>query len=256
MAQFKDRRVLVTGGASGIGAALVEALVAEGARVAVLDVARIEQTAQVRSFQGSVADPAVWAQIAEQLRAEWGGLDLAFLNAGIMTRPAGAPMMDDAFKWMTAQGLQRNLDVNMLGVVHGTEALVPLLEAGDAPAIVVTASAAALAANTQDPYYTMSKYAALGYARAMAPLLNARGIRIASVCPLAVDTTLTPSDIKDPKIAPGRVASTPVQVAADMLAVVSEAGSGDVWVVGGGAARYRYEFTPLGATAGYMKTDS
>lgn len=256
MSSLKHKRVLVTGGASGIGAAAARHFLDAGAQVAVLDLDAPAGLPAARSYIGSVAGREAWADVARSISAEWGGLDLVFLNAGVMTRPLGAEMMDDPMRWMTPKGLQRNIDVNLFGVIYGTEALLPLLRDGDNATIIVNASGAALAANNQDPYYTMSKYAALGYARSMAPLLSQQGITMAAVCPMAVNTALTPPDLKDPLKVPGRVASTPEQVAADVFDIATRLESGDVWIVGGGAAAYRYSFAPIASAASYMDAAS
>src|SRR5438105_7550852 len=150
------RTALVTGGASGIGAAIVELLEAEGADVQVLDL----------SDGFDVSDPAAWEAV--------GPVELACLNAGVVTGEGElAELSDDAYR--------RILGANVDGVVLGARRLARVMEPGSA--IVATASLAGLTALPGDPIYALTKHAVVGFVRSVAPGLEARGVRFNAVAP-------------------------------------------------------------------------
>lgn len=248
MMDLREKRILVTGGAAGIGAATVRHFAAKGARVAVADMAVDAGKALVAELGAAhlflplnVADSADWDTAARTLDNAFGGLDIAFLNAGVMSRPSGAPILDDVWTWLGPESLEKNLAVNLHGVVHGVNALVPLM--GDGGTIIATASAAALDLNKLDPFYAASKAAVIAYIRSMAPILAPRGIRIASLCPVGVETAMTPTDLRDPTGTSRR--ATPEDLAAAVAMMLDQAQSGEAWVAGVPGLAYRHEFTPL-----------
>jgi len=126
------RTALVTGSASGIGAALVELLRGQGAEVQGLDLAD--------GFD--VADPHAWEAV--------GPVELACLNAGVTTGETDVREVSD-------ETYRRIRGANLDGVVYGVRHLARILEPGSA--IVVTASLAGLVAAPQDPLYTLTKHA-------------------------------------------------------------------------------------------------
>ena len=223
------RTALVTGGASGIGAAIVELLQAEGASVEALDLRD--------GFD--VSDPAAWERV--------GPVDLACLNAGVVTGEAEiAQLSDEAYR--------RIVSTNLGGVVFGVRRLAQVLEPG--AAIVVTASLAGLTAMPSDPIYSLTKHGLIGFVRSIAPQLAGRGIRINAVAPGIADTPLL-GDSREryrrenfPLLSAGDVAR------AVLLAARSE-GSGEVWFVQPGRepAPFRFPNVPgprdaTGAPAG------
>src|SRR5438105_3509466 len=164
------RTALVTGGASGIGAAIVELLRAEGAAVDVLDLRN--------GFD--VSDPAAWKGI--------GGVDLACLNAGVVTGEGDVTRLEeDAYR--------RVLAANVDGVVFGVQRLARVLKGGSA--IVATASLAGLTPLDSDPVYALSKHAVIGFVRSVAPQLAERGIRINAVAPGIADTPMIDGSLRE-----------------------------------------------------------
>ena len=96
-----------------------------------------------------------------------GGLDLAYLNAGV----AGGPGLGDDFD---LEAYRRAMSINLDGVVFGTNAVLPALRERGGGAIVATASLAGLMGVPMDPVYTANKHAVVGLARALGPALAPR----------------------------------------------------------------------------------
>jgi NAD(P)-dependent dehydrogenase (short-subunit alcohol dehydrogenase family) len=162
-APMLPRTALVTGSASGIGAAIVDLLRDEGAEVQALDLAD--------GFD--VSDPQAWETV--------GAVELACLNAGVTTGEHDVSRLsDDAYR--------RILGANLDGVVFGVRRLADVMEPGSA--IVATASLAGLVPSPADPIYTLTKHAVVGFIRSVAPQLEERGIRINAVAPGFVETPL------------------------------------------------------------------
>ncbi len=206
---------LVTGGASGIGAAAAAMLEAEGTEVQALDL--------VTGFD--VADPAAWRDV--------GPVDLAFLNAGIATGEADiAALTDEAYR--------RALDTNVDGVVLGVRRMAQVMQPGSA--IVVTASLAGLTAMPLDPVYALTKHAVVGFVRAVAPQLSERAITINAVCPGFADTPIVTDEVRA-WVAEQGWELIPAATVADAALTAARSGkTGQAWVVQPGREPVVYEF--------------
>jgi NAD(P)-dependent dehydrogenase (short-subunit alcohol dehydrogenase family) len=245
--RFDGKVALVTGGASGIGAATVRALVAEGARVALLDVDAAAGDA-VAAASGAlfvrcdVSDGARWRAAVGRVVEQWGRLDLVHLNAGVTTRPAAAPLDDDILGWIDRGAYRRIMAVNADGVVFGLHAVVPALARGGGGAVVATASIAGLSSFAPDPFYTMTKYAVVGLVRSLAPSLRRRQIRLNAICPGGVDTPIIPDDFR----AAGVALMPPAALAAAVLDLLASDAAGEIWVKPSAEVpAYRYEAAPI-----------
>lgn len=182
----------MTGGGSGIGAATVRRLAAEGAAVAVLDVrtkAAEEVAAAVRAAGGSadaitcdVADPASVADAVEVAAATLGGLDAVVPAAGIAR--AGITHELSLEEW------ELTLRVNLTGVFLTLRAAIPHLLAAGGGSIVTVGSVASLVAAGQAASYDASKGGVLQLTRAVAAEYADRSIRASCVCPGVVRTGL------------------------------------------------------------------
>jgi len=191
----------VTGGRSGIGAAIVAALEGE---VEVVDIADGRD----------VSEPATWSALE-------GPFDAAFLNAGIVTGEGDvASLSDEAYR--------RVLAANVDGVVFGVRELAArLMPAGGS--IVVTASLAGLTEMPIDPVYALTKHALVGFVRSVAPQLEARGIRINALCPGIVDTPIIPQEVRAQL--GGLRPMDPAFVAEAALEALRSGNTGEAWVV-------------------------
>jgi NAD(P)-dependent dehydrogenase (short-subunit alcohol dehydrogenase family) len=209
------RSALVTGGESGIGAAAVALLRAEGADVSSLD------------FQTGfdVSEAAAWEGV--------GAVDFAFLNAGVATGVGEIADLDDA-------RYRRALDANVDGVVLGTRRMARVMEPGSA--IVATASLAGLMPFTLDPVYTLTKHAVVGFVRAVAPQLGERGITINALCPGFADTPIVGDELRELVAAHSIPLIAAETVAAAALTAARSGETGQAWVVQPGREPLVYEF--------------
>ena len=215
------RAALVTGGASGIGRAIVQRLGEEGYDVAVADLAADPSM--------DVGDPAAWDRLVAPLER----LDVACLNAGVVTGTAAIPDLTD-------EAYRRIMRVNVDGVVLGVRALTPLLErsGGD---FIVTASLAGLTPTASDPIYTGTKHFVVGFVRAVAPQLAELGIRINAICPGYADTPIL-GEGRSLLIESGFPLLRAEEVA-DAVALVLESGeTGQAWVCQPGRQPEPYRF--------------
>ncbi|MFD4253058.1 SDR family NAD(P)-dependent oxidoreductase [Amycolatopsis thermoflava] len=175
MGEFDGLVAAVTGGASGIGAAIVAALRERGARVAALDLTEVEDGVRV-----DVTDDESVRQGISAVVERFGGLDIVVNNAGIGAQ--GTVADNDDAEWL------RVLDVNLLGMVRVSRAALPHLRRSRAAAIVNVGSIAATAGLPQRALYSASKGAVAALTRAMAADHLREGIRVNCVHPGTADT--------------------------------------------------------------------
>ena len=172
---------LVTGGAGGIGRATCAALAQRGVSLVVADIDG-DAAADVAAAHGGVSircDVSVLEQNAAAVALaveHFGGLDLAFLNAGVAT---GCGVGEDFDLALYRRAMGANLD----GVVFGTNAALPAMKARGGGGIVATASLAGLTGVPMDPLYSANKHAVVGLARSLGPVLELDGVRFNAVCP-------------------------------------------------------------------------
>jgi NAD(P)-dependent dehydrogenase (short-subunit alcohol dehydrogenase family) len=209
------RTALVTGSASGIGAALVSLLRADGADVQELDV--------VHAFD--VSDSGAWDAVE--------AVELACLNAGVTTGTSDITQVNEP-------EYRRIFGANVDGVVYGVRRMAEVMEPGGA--IVATASLAGLVPAPQDPLYTLSKHAVVGFVRSIAPQLAERGIRISAVAPGFVDTPLLGDEGRARFVEGGFPLLQPEDVARAVLRAARDDRTGAVWVVQPGREAEPFRF--------------
>jgi NAD(P)-dependent dehydrogenase (short-subunit alcohol dehydrogenase family) len=178
--EFDGAVAIVTGGASGIGAATAALLAERGARVAVLD--RVIDGLPDRFF-GVVCDVTDARQVDAAVAAvveHYGALDIVINNAGIGA--AGDIAANDDDEW------QRVLNVNVLGIARVTRAALPHLRASSRAAVVNTSTVLAAVGAPDRALYSASKGAVSALTRAMAADHVKHGIRVNAVEPGTADT--------------------------------------------------------------------
>jgi len=184
---IKDKVVIVTGAASGIGKALAERFAKGGARavvVADLDGAGAEAVAAGVGGLGlkvDVSNEAEVQQLVQTATERFGRVDVFCSNAGIIARAD-----EDA---SNAQW-QRHWDVNLMAHVYAARAVLPqMLERGEGY-LVQTASAAGLLSQVNAAPYSVTKHAAVGFAEWLSIAHGDRGIRVSCLCPQGVLTPM------------------------------------------------------------------
>ncbi|MGY0488766.1 SDR family NAD(P)-dependent oxidoreductase [Streptomyces sp. WG-D5] len=180
MQDFAGLKVLVTGGASGIGLAAALLFVARGADVAVLDRDITDVEKPLRGYAADVTDDTTVRAAVATATADLGGLDILVNNAGIGAQ--GTVADNDDAEW------HRVLDVNVIGMVRVARAALPALRNSDNAAIVNTCSVAATAGLPQRALYSASKGAVHSLTLAMAADHLREGIRVNCVNPGTADT--------------------------------------------------------------------
>ncbi|MEU4155261.1 SDR family NAD(P)-dependent oxidoreductase [Actinoplanes sp. NPDC026670] len=180
MTSFSSLVAVVTGGGSGIGAAVTAGFRARGARVGVLDLQPGEPGDGLLPVVADVSDrgslEAAMAAVAEA----FGGIDVLVNSAGISS--VGSVEGNDDAEWA------RVLDVNVTGIARASAAALPYLRKSESGAIVNLSSIAATAGLVQRALYSASKGAVHGLTLAMAADLVGEGIRVNCVAPGTVDT--------------------------------------------------------------------
>ena len=177
---FDGLVAIVTGGASGIGAAIVDRFLEEGARVAVLDVNTSGAAEGTLAIKTDVGDDASVRAAIEEVVAKFGGIDILINNAGIGAQGNVADNPDE--EWAKV------FNINVFGMVRLSRAALPHLRESKHAAIVNTGSVAGTAGLPQRAAYSASKGAVLALTRAMAADHVREGIRVNSVSPGTADT--------------------------------------------------------------------
>lgn len=247
---LSNKVALVTGGASGIGAAAARLLAGSGARVAVVDLDEVRAKAVADevgglAVPGDVGAPDAMNAVVATVEERFGRLDVVLLNAGIT---AGQPGVED----LDVERYRRIMAVNVDHVVFGLNAAVPALRRAGGGTVVATASLAGLVPAPGDSIYTLTKHAVVGYVRAAGPLLAGEGIRVNAVCPGFADT---------PLLAPSRDRFTEAQfplLAAEDVAraieqILERGQPGECWYVQPGREPAAYGFRGVPGPAGHQR---
>ena len=178
-----QQRVLITAGASGIGAAIAGAFAASGASVWVADVDAAALAARPSGWRGEcldVADEPAVAALLARVEQDWGGLDVLCANAGI----AGptAPVEE-----VTLDAWRRCVAVSLEGAFLCAKHVIPMMKRQRAGAIILTSSTAGLFGYPNRAPYAAAKWAINGLMKTLAMELGPFGIRANTICPGAVD---------------------------------------------------------------------
>ncbi len=175
MSEFEGLVAIVTGGASGIGAATAALLDARGARVAILDLDIAAATQRSFAVQCDVTDPSAVERAVASVVQEFGGIDIVINNAGIGA--GGDIAANDDAEW------HRVFDVNVVGIARVTRAALAYLRRSEHAAVVNVSSAVAQVGVPDRALYSATKGAVAALTLAMAADHVADGIRVNAVAP-------------------------------------------------------------------------
>ncbi|HEY9355422.1 MAG TPA: SDR family oxidoreductase [Arthrobacter sp.] len=236
MGRVSGKTALVTGAARGIGAAIAERLIAEGASVILADVLDDEgRAAAARLGDGAsyvhldVTDRAQWAAAVATATEKSPGLDILVNNAGVVNF---GPIEEYSYEqWDLV------INVNLNGVFNGIKAAIPALKAAGSASVINISSIAGIKGYEALPGYTASKFGVTGLTKSAALDLARYGIRVNSVHPGAVLTPMTEGlDLSTSHVALNRVGQ-PGEIAALVLYLSSEESgfvTGAQFVIDGG----------------------
>ena len=186
--QVKDRIVVVTGAASGIGRALAQRFAKDGAKLVVCADRNAEGVRAVAAeiggiaFETDVSREADIQHLIETVEAEHGPIDLFCSNAGI-GYGGGVELSDE--RW------QKIWDINLMAHVWAARHLVPRMIARGGGYLLNTASAAGLLSQIGSASYAVTKHAAVALAEWLAITHGDQGIKVSVLCPQAVRTAMT-----------------------------------------------------------------
>jgi NAD(P)-dependent dehydrogenase (short-subunit alcohol dehydrogenase family) len=192
MAKIKDSTMLITGAASGIGAASARLFKELGANLILVDINEeplkdLGKDLAAQTVKGDVGSLEDWDKIKSFVTDNASGLDLVYLNAGI------ASGISDIAQ-LTPEAYRRIMATNLDGVIFGVSKLLDLLEASaksnGGSSICITASMAGLIGFPPDPIYTVTKHGLVGFVRSLDSYMSLKNITINAVCPGIVDTPL------------------------------------------------------------------
>lgn len=187
--RLRDKVIIVTGAARGIGAAIADSAVREGASVVLSDVdpageavaAKLRDEAGSAVFQAlDVRDPAGWARLVSEVKSRYGRIDGLVNNAALQVKYAPLDMPDT--EW------DRCMDVNLRGVWHGCRAILPTMIEVGAGSIVNIASVHGHQIIPGAFPYSVSKHGVIGITRALGVEYARKGVRINAISPGYIDT--------------------------------------------------------------------
>jgi NADP-dependent 3-hydroxy acid dehydrogenase YdfG len=214
MTALEGKVALITGASRGIGAAVARALSAEGVRLALAS-----RSGDDLGLEGTVARscdvrrPDDLEALAAEAVERFGGIDILVANAGV---GAYGPFMD-----LPADQLEELIDVNVKGTLYAVRATLPHLLESDAADIVTLASEAGRRGLPLEAVYCASKFAQVGFTRALDHELREQGVRCSNVCPGGVATDFAMGRGRTPEMPALAGMMTPENVAEVVLFVIT-----------------------------------
>jgi 3-oxoacyl-[acyl-carrier protein] reductase len=191
--RLKDRVAIITGAANGIGLKASEVFAKEGARVAMADfnAEQGEKRAQelrekgyeVTFFQVNVAQRSSVDEMVEKVREAYGNIGVLVNNAGITK--------DAMLSKLSIEDFQAVLDVNLTGVFHCTQAVLPSMIENGKGKIINTSSVSGVYGNVGQTNYAATKAGVVGMTKSWAKELGRKGINVNAVAPGFIETGMT-----------------------------------------------------------------
>ena len=202
MSQFSGKTVVVSGGAEGIGFAIARAMGKQGMNVVLGDIdtnqlniaqKKLEnENINVLTVQMDVTDLSQWQNTADKAIERFGKIHMLVNNAGVGSNPGLIVQTDDKdWRWV--------LDVNLMGVIYGTQTMVPLMKQhGEQGWLINVASMAGMMGVPTAGAYTATKVAVVGMSESWYAELKPHNIQVSVLCPAFVKTRINLSNRNKP----------------------------------------------------------
>lgn len=198
MAQFKGKTAVISGGAEGIGFSIARAMGEQGMNIVLgdIDAAQLDKAVATLSAQGvpvlgvpmDVTRPEHWQLLGQQAVERFGSIHMLVNNAGVGGGTGTVEQISERdWRWV--------LDVNLMGVIHGTQTLVPLIKQhGEGGWLINVASMAGMVGVPYAGAYTATKVAVVGMSESWFAELQPHNINVSVLCPAFVQTRINLSE--------------------------------------------------------------
>jgi uncharacterized oxidoreductase len=197
------QKVLITGGASGIGLALARSFLAHGHAVIIIgrQLSKLEKVMaelpQIYIFQSDVTKGEEVKVLADQLQKDLGGIDVLVNNAGIMN------LMDTADETNDLEKVFEEIEINFHSPIRLLHHFLPQLKKSKKASLINVSSGLAYVPFAQSPVYSGTKAAVHFWTQSIRPQLKPYGIKVVELMPPVVDTKLAKdADLKDDNLKP------------------------------------------------------
>jgi NAD(P)-dependent dehydrogenase (short-subunit alcohol dehydrogenase family) len=239
-----DNRVAwITGGANGFGAGVARRLAGLGAKVAISDIDRDNGAIVAKEVDGTFVPCDVTSYdenvaAVHRVVADYGRLDIAFLNAGVST---GVGIGDD----FDLNRYRLAMAVNLDGVCFGMQAALAAMQDRGGQ-VVATASLAGLTATPFDPFYGANKHGVVGLVRAVGAGYAGTGIHVNAICPGFADTNIVSPEARDALDSIGVPLLAVDRVVDAFMAAIRSGEGGQCWYIQPGrpAEPFRFRNVP------------
>ena len=203
MSQFSGKTAVISGGAQGIGLSIAKALGAQNMNIVLADIDQENLQKAASELQAAgvsvltvvldVADEAQWQAVGQQTLERFGKVHMVVNNAGV-----GGD--SGSIESQNKKGWQWVLDVNLMGVVYGAKAIVPLIKQhGEGGWVINVASMAGMTGVPYSGAYTATKAAVVALSESWAGELKRKGIKVSVLCPAFVQTRIYDSERNRPE---------------------------------------------------------
>jgi NAD(P)-dependent dehydrogenase (short-subunit alcohol dehydrogenase family) len=221
---IEGKTAFITGATKGIGRAIAQALIEQGANVFICSRNRdeIEETVEALSAKGNGAGKLCDVRAEDQVRAALGSCERRFGGIDILVNNAGVGFMDKTVEEMSSDEFRQTLETNLFGVFYACHHAIPIMKKGGGGYIINISSLAGQNPHPRMAAYNASKFGLNGFSEALMQEVRHDNIKVSYICPGSVNTYFgddTPSGEKAWQLQPEDVA----QVVLDLLVMNNRA---------------------------------